>query len=438
MNRYLVLADDLTGAADAAVALAGSALDAQVFFDLATAVHATAQVVSVDLNTRAMAQTDAAATVARATTAWVDGGRQVFKKIDSTLRGHIGAELAALCRGLRAADGQTLVNPLLCIVAPAHPALGRTMQGGQLSVDGVPAASQTMRLADDLASFGLTCAALDMATLRSLSSQALSSLMESVAGVAAPERASALVCDALTVHDMQLVVEAARRARVTSVWVGSGGLAQALAMPHEVRVGDVCVDSQVEFPAAQAKKETHKTTHKSLAFVIGSFSPVARQQIRALVDTGEVTCVPLSMSDLLDAHAGNVPGCIDTLLATGRDLVLCVDPNLEVRPELTETVAQGLAAVMAPRVDRLAALVCCGGDTSRALLAALRIQSLCVHRSTEIGSTHARSLSYPKLPMILKAGAFGDAGLLVRLRSQLVSAHRHLPAPSSLSSKVIP
>ena len=434
MDRYLVLADDLTGAADAAVALAGPALDAQVFLDFAAAVHATVQVVSVDLNTRAMAQADAAATVARATAAWVDSGRQVFKKIDSTLRGHIGAELAALCRGFRAVDGQTLVTPLLCIVAPAHPALGRTVEGGRLSVHGVRAAAQAVPLADDLASFGLACAALDIATLRSTPPQALSSLMESVAGVAAPGRASALVCDALTVHDMQLVVDAARRARVTPVWVGSGGLAQALAAQHEVRAGNVLVKIPVEIPATKA----HEEAHKSLAFVVGSFSPVARQQIRALVDTGEVTCVALSINDLLNAQAGNVPGCIDALLATGRDLVLCVDPDLEVRPELTETVARGLAAVVASRVDRLAALVCCGGDTSRALLASMRIQSLCVHRSTETGSTHARSLSYPDLPMILKAGAFGDAGLLVRLRSQLVSAHGHVPAPSSLSSKVIP
>jgi uncharacterized protein YgbK (DUF1537 family) len=434
LDRYLILADDLTGAADAAVALAGSALEAQVILDFAAAARATAKVMSVDLNTRAMAQADAAATVVRATAAWIGSGRQVFKKVDSMLRGHIGAELAALCRGLRAAHGQALVPPLLCIVAPAHPTLGRTVEGGRLSVHGVPAAAQAVPLADDLASFGLACAALDVATLRSSPPQALSSLMESVAGVAAPELAPALVCDALTVHDMQLVVDAARRARVTPVWVGSGGLAQALAAQHEVCAGDVLVNIPVEIPATQA----HEEAHKSLAFVVGSFSPVARQQIRALVDTGEVTCVALSINDLLNAQAGNVPGCIDALLATGRDLVLCVDPDLEVRPELTEAVARGLAAVVAPRVDRLAALVCCGGDTSRALLVAMRIQSLCVHRSTETGSTHARSLSYPDLPMILKAGAFGDAELLVRLRSQLVSAHGYLPAPSSLSSKIIP
>lgn len=430
MDRYLILADDLTGAADAAVALAGPALDAQVFLDFAAAARATAKVASVDLNTRAMAQADAAATVARATAGWVGSGRQVFKKVDSMLRGHIGAELATLCRGLRAAHGQALVPPLLCIVAPAHPALGRTVDGGRLSVHGIPASAPAVPLADDLASFGLACTALDIATLRSISPQALSSLMESVAGVAAPELAPALVCDALTVHDMRLVADAAFRARVTPVWVGSGGLAQALGAQLEVRA----VDGPVGIQATQA----HEEANKSLAFVVGSFSPVARQQIRALVDTGEVTCVALSINDLLNAQAGNVPGCIDALLAAGRDLVLCVDPDLEVRPELAETVARGLAAIVAPRVDRLAALVCCGGDTSRALLASMCIQSLCVRRSTETGSTHARSQSYPDLPMILKAGAFGDAGLLVRLRSQLVSAHGHHPAPSSFSSKVIP
>src|ERR1019366_10127995 len=49
-------------------------------------------------------------------------------KTDSTLRGNIGAELAALCRAFAGA-------PLLYV--PAYPQMERTVRGGSLYVDGV-------------------------------------------------------------------------------------------------------------------------------------------------------------------------------------------------------------------------------------------------------------------------------------------------------------
>jgi uncharacterized protein YgbK (DUF1537 family) len=57
------------------------------------------------------------------------GSPTIFKKIDSTLRGPIGAELAALST----AFGNARVT-----VAPAYPALGRIVRHGRLYIDGVP------------------------------------------------------------------------------------------------------------------------------------------------------------------------------------------------------------------------------------------------------------------------------------------------------------
>jgi uncharacterized protein YgbK (DUF1537 family) len=60
--------------------------------------------------------------------AYREGFRLVYKKTDSTLRGNIGAELAAL---IKAYAG----SPLLYV--PAYPRLGRTVINGSLWVDGV-------------------------------------------------------------------------------------------------------------------------------------------------------------------------------------------------------------------------------------------------------------------------------------------------------------
>ena len=57
-------------------------------------------------------------------------GRTVwFKKIDSTLRGNVGAELAALHEALA---------PCVIVCTPALPEQGRTVRGGALLVAGEP------------------------------------------------------------------------------------------------------------------------------------------------------------------------------------------------------------------------------------------------------------------------------------------------------------
>ena len=61
------------------------------------------------------------------------GKRIVFKKIDTGLRGPIGAELAGLLEGLRNSG-----NDWSCVVAPAAPSIGRTTRDGMQYENGTP------------------------------------------------------------------------------------------------------------------------------------------------------------------------------------------------------------------------------------------------------------------------------------------------------------
>jgi uncharacterized protein YgbK (DUF1537 family) len=111
LRRVRVVADDLTGAADAAVAFVGS--HGSVRVSLGGRVEG--DVVAIDCATR-----DGSAAAARAAVAaaLADlGDEEVVLKIDSLLRGHVGASVAALCEALPRRR---------VVVAPAFPALGRT------------------------------------------------------------------------------------------------------------------------------------------------------------------------------------------------------------------------------------------------------------------------------------------------------------------------
>src|SRR6266498_146550 len=95
---WTILADDLTGACDTGVAFAGKGWAARVAFT-PEADFGGRSVRAVTTESRGLAEGEAVQAVERVTrTFGVPGLRRIYKKIDSTLRGHPGAELAGLMR----------------------------------------------------------------------------------------------------------------------------------------------------------------------------------------------------------------------------------------------------------------------------------------------------------------------------------------------------
>ena len=143
--KIAIVADDLTGALDAAVPFADLGLGMSVGLQIEAAgalADSDMPVVSVDACTRHLPPARAAAVVREATERLLALDQRLpFKKMDSTLRGNVGAEtLAALAgSGRRSA-----------IIAPAAPRLGRRLSGGRLLVNGEPVAGgdlvQALRL----------------------------------------------------------------------------------------------------------------------------------------------------------------------------------------------------------------------------------------------------------------------------------------------------
>jgi hypothetical protein len=119
-----IVADDLTGACDTGSLFAGHA---PVSLALWPAAPPRAAVRVVDTESRAIPAEVAMARVARVPA--LAPATRYFKKIDSTLRGHVGLEIDALMRavGVRSA-----------LVCPAFPAQGRVVIERLLLIDGVP------------------------------------------------------------------------------------------------------------------------------------------------------------------------------------------------------------------------------------------------------------------------------------------------------------
>src|SRR5262245_9552020 len=125
-----LIADDLTGACDAGAVFAGRGR-VGVFVDPGV-LEPGREVAAIDTESRALAR-DAARHRVRAAARCLRerlAAGFVFKKIDSTLRGPVGDELEALL--------DEAGRPM-ALVCPAFPGQGRTVTGGLLHVDGVPA-----------------------------------------------------------------------------------------------------------------------------------------------------------------------------------------------------------------------------------------------------------------------------------------------------------
>jgi uncharacterized protein YgbK (DUF1537 family) len=128
-SKVLLLADDLTGACDAAVHFAMRGLRAAAAVSLEHACGEMA-VWAVNTESRDCGRDEIGRLMAQASSALPVGPETiVFKKIDSTLRGNAGIEAAAAMQAF-GCD--------LAVFTPALPALGRTVENGILRVAGRP------------------------------------------------------------------------------------------------------------------------------------------------------------------------------------------------------------------------------------------------------------------------------------------------------------
>src|SRR4051794_154480 len=127
--RAAVVADDLTGAADSGVQLARAGYRTAVaFHGAALPGDGGLDAVVADTDSRA-ADPGSARERVRDAVRRLAGASIVLKKIDSTLRGPVAAEIGAALQ----ASGRRVA-----IVAPAFPAAGRSTVHGVQLVDGEP------------------------------------------------------------------------------------------------------------------------------------------------------------------------------------------------------------------------------------------------------------------------------------------------------------
>ena len=393
-GRIAIVADDLTGAADTASGLVGMGLP-WVTWERPGANVAWQdddRVVAVDAGTRDLPAAVAAESVRSLAQRFrLAGFTHLYKKVDSTLRGHISAEVRAALEGWHPAS--------LAVIAPAFPAMGRTTVDGRQRVGNEPLDYPS--LIDMLASAGLPAAAVSLAEVRS---GGLNHMFEARAKACSP---NAVVCDALTDCDLAAIAAAGAALGEHVVWVGSGGLARNMVTAFR--------------PHLEQASAAATAAAGPVLIVSGSLSPISSAQA-AQVAGERVSQVSVSASALSGGAAGahRAAAEIQQVLRDGVDVLVTIQADRDTRvmdPELVERLGQMLASCR----TLVGGLVATGGDTASAVLRHWGVTGLRLVGEAQAGVPIGIATGWPPLVVALKAGAFGDAATLALARSAVRS-----------------
>ena len=322
-------------------------------------------------------------------TAWT--GATWYKKIDSTLRGNLGAELDALLDALPDA---------VAVICPAFPAQGRGLQDGKLVYAGAaPRHLPTLLSEQSRSQIG----AVALATVRQ-GTAALRDVLRQrrVAG----DRL--LVVDGMSESDLATIVAAT--AEGGFLLCGSAGLVAPLAARWAGETVETKTPALVDAGPILA--------------IVGSGSPVAHAQVRQVVVHETMRVRELDdkwyQLDLTGAQSHPIGDWLIHLAPP--------DPGVTLEGAVARAQAAQLADLAFAAVEKLnpSALMVVGGDTAYYVLRRLGIERLTVAEELlpGIALTFGVDRAGQRRAVVLKPGNFGDAETLVTLQAALQARQR--------------
>ncbi|MCB2215157.1 four-carbon acid sugar kinase family protein [Desulfofustis glycolicus] len=400
--RIAVIADDLTGAADTGVQFCpavGPVLLTTGANGLPAGLLDPPAGLAVSTDSRHLDDRSAGLAVQRSASRITALAPEViYKKIDSCLRGNLGAELDTLLE----ATGATA-----SFVAPAYPAQGRTTVDDVHRLHGVPVADTEIgrdplgpvresRLSILLAGQSrLTVGRIGLDQLDT-SADRLSARVQALIDSGCHH----LVFDAKTTGHLDSIARLARRYGSTILPVGSAGLAASLA--------------RIMAAEHAAPPRAHRPMVKRWLFVCGSASAVLARQANRLAAATGWPLLSFSPATLL-AGVDAAVQAIDR----PQSLILTIAADAAEPAEAPDRIVRSLAGIGADLLPRIQpdALFLSGGDTAEAVRRCVGADGLLLHEEMLPGLVCSELVGgrYSGLTVITKAGSFGEDDTLITL-----------------------
>lgn len=389
-----ILADDLTGACDTGALFGGRGPVAVTVSPASPAT--TREVLVLDTESRSLPPPLAARRVEEALAALPAArrGGRVFKKIDSTLRGSVGAEVEAILSAARTPRA---------LVCPAFPAQGRVVVNRILTAHGRPVHETAIGRDPDFPA--ATSDVLEILRRQAARPVHWLSLAETrqppdaLAAALSRTDEALVVADAETDADLERLADAALAAAPVPLLAGSAGLARAAA----ARLG--YAGATPPLPGGVA-----------WLIVAGSLNPATQAQLRALEQArveGARLDQELSVPDGTLAAMKNALTASRTVFLAATAPARLPDP-VERRRTAT-AIAQVVSLILKDAVPHLLVLV--GGETAIAVYQELKAGLIEVAGAPAPGLAlgHLRGGAVDGCRLLTKAGGFGPPDLFLSL-----------------------
>ena len=397
--RFCVIADDITGAMDTGVGLAQAGLAATITFSSSTNPGSDSVVATTD--SRAESPSEAYRRVKAVGERFQD--YYIYKKIDSTLRGNIAAELQAILDVTRAPKA---------IVCPAFPSIQRTVVNGELLVDGVPV--------------HLTGFSHD--PVSPVTKSSVADLLLSGSGIAAeilglgdvergPEHlvqrirectSRAVVIDATEDEHLRCIADALALSRERWLPCGSGGLGAQLPLA---------------FGFSPHGRELPPAPRGRALIAVGSRNEVSIRQVRRLIDRLHPPLVKVEPREFR-TRSGREPRInqmareVQNLLLDNEVVVLSSSMS-DYMPQYRHLMARILGDIVTRALSLcdITGLFLCGGDVARAVCGDQGIQALRILGTLQPGVIAGEAVGqhYNGLRVVTKAGGFGNKDALLQV-----------------------
>lgn len=433
MVKLAVIADDLTGANDTAVQFAKHQIKSRVRLDFSPQklLQETADVMVIDTDSRNVDAAEAYSRVKKVCEILCDSGiRNIYKKVDSTLRGNLGAEIAAV---------SDVFQPEIVVIAPAFPSHNRVTIGGYHLLNNLPI--ELTEIAHAPKTPVTESRIVNLLTKQRNTPIGSISLHTVMAGTEAIKQAvdecSAqgkkwIVFDAVLDEHLQAIVQS-MNSETRVLWVGSAGLAEQLP----------------DFYEWSPKQQNSFLAESGPALVVaGSVSKVTQEQIGTVLKQGELGLVKINVVNLLKSRDEEISHCISQVknfLAQEQDVLIAsavcdrdvADALLYGQKEgidgnsVSEQTAVALGKIVAQSIDRpLAGMVLTGGDTAIHICRALEAEAMEVLTEVAVGIPLCRLVGgrCNEMMVVTKAGAFGDPDSFVTAMRAIRPGSRSLQA----------
>lgn len=415
MKNAIILADDLTGANDTALQVAKTGINTKVLIQepFHFASNQKQHVYVINTETRSLEVNEArkklknlASQINKLDFSFY------YKKIDSTLRGNVGAEIETLIEN---------IDFDCAVVAPAYPKNGRITVGGyhlvhqKLLTDTEFAKDPKTPVHHSVVSKELELQMKQEVThinIEFIKKNKLSKILKNMSDFGK----KCFTFDCITDDDFDTIISETEQVFKRILWVGSAGLMSSLAKRFKSE------DNMMQ-------NQSLKNKHPNLV-VAGSVSEKTREQVDYLKSQG-YALLTLHPNELLDENFSTdcLPNMLlkaATIIQQNKHLVITTNSSTEARNEFAEYLQKndlskeeagnqiakhlGLLASKLIKKHSFASLFLTGGDIAYYTCTQLQIKALKIIGEAEEGIPICKIADSESndLPIITKAGAFGD------------------------------